>query len=264
MEGEIDAGGLADLEGQLVDPGALVGTDEESDEALRQRCRDALGALSPNGPKEAYAYVAKSATRPTDGSLIGVNRVSVSADTGTGVVTVYVADPDGPLALLDLGYVNDEIQLKVVPIGITANVLNAVPITQPITVTVWAHRANNVTQAGIMGDISNALVAHFQTIPIGGDQLVEGGTGYIVFSELVSIIDNSNSAIYRVALSVPAADVVLLVLGGSAALLSLAQARAVLRGQQPTPFELPSVERFAAANWEGQSSMAARFARRRR
>lgn len=43
-----------------------------------------------------------------------------------------------------------------------------------------------------------------------------------------------------------AADVVLLVLGGSAALLSLAQARAVLRGQQPTPFELPSVERFAA------------------
>jgi len=43
-----------------------------------------------------------------------------------------------------------------------------------------------------------------------------------------------------------AADVVLLVLGGSAALLSLAQARAVLRGQQPPPFELPSVERFAA------------------
>ena len=43
-----------------------------------------------------------------------------------------------------------------------------------------------------------------------------------------------------------AADVVLLVLGGSAALLSLAQARAVLRGQQSTPFELPSLERFAA------------------
>ena len=42
-----------------------------------------------------------------------------------------------------------------------------------------------------------------------------------------------------------AADVVLLVLGGSAALLSLAQARAVLRGQQPAPFELPSLERFA-------------------
>ena len=42
-----------------------------------------------------------------------------------------------------------------------------------------------------------------------------------------------------------AADVVLLVLGGSAALLSLAQARAVLRGQQPAPFDLPSLERFA-------------------
>lgn len=43
-----------------------------------------------------------------------------------------------------------------------------------------------------------------------------------------------------------AADVILLVLGGSAALLSLAQARAVLRGQQPAPFDLPSLERFAA------------------
>ena len=43
-----------------------------------------------------------------------------------------------------------------------------------------------------------------------------------------------------------AADVVLLVLGGAAALLSLAQARAVLRRQQTAPFELPSLDGFAA------------------
>lgn len=42
------------------------------------------------------------------------------------------------------------------------------------------------------------------------------------------------------------ADLVLLLLGGSAALLSLAQARAELRGQHPAPFELPSLEGFAA------------------
>jgi hypothetical protein len=42
-----------------------------------------------------------------------------------------------------------------------------------------------------------------------------------------------------------AADVVLLVLGGAAALLSLAQARAALRGQQPAPFDLPDLDRFA-------------------
>lgn len=42
------------------------------------------------------------------------------------------------------------------------------------------------------------------------------------------------------------ADLVLLVLGGSAALLSLAQARAVLRRQRTAPFELPSLDGFAA------------------
>lgn len=42
------------------------------------------------------------------------------------------------------------------------------------------------------------------------------------------------------------ADLVLLVLGGAAVLLSLAQARAVLRGQAAAPFELPSAEGFAA------------------
>jgi hypothetical protein len=43
-----------------------------------------------------------------------------------------------------------------------------------------------------------------------------------------------------------AADVVLLVLGGAAVVLSLAQARAVLRGRTRVPFELPSAEGFAA------------------
>jgi hypothetical protein len=42
------------------------------------------------------------------------------------------------------------------------------------------------------------------------------------------------------------ADLVLLVLGGAAALLSLAQARAVLRRSSAAPFELPSLEGLAA------------------
>ncbi len=43
------------------------------------------------------------------------------------------------------------------------------------------------------------------------------------------------------------ADLVLLVLGGASAVLSLAQARAVLRGQHPAPFELPSLEGFVSS-----------------
>jgi uncharacterized phage protein gp47/JayE len=46
---------------------ALAGLDEESDPALRQRCRDSLATLSVGGIKNAYEYYAKSTVRP-DGS----------------------------------------------------------------------------------------------------------------------------------------------------------------------------------------------------
>ncbi len=184
---------------------AIVGLDEETDAALRIRCHDALGALSPNGPKEAYAYIAKTATR-LDGSPIGVNRVSTSVDSGTGVVLVYVADPDGPIDPLDLAIIDNEIQTKVVPLGITAIVANATPINVPITATVWVRVRSNVTQLKVITDISNALVQYFILTPIGGEPLVDGGPGFLMFSDLLSVIDNSNSAIYKVLLSSPTAD----------------------------------------------------------
>src|SRR5690606_14818917 len=68
-------------------PVALIGRDEESDPALRQRCRDSLGALSPNGPQAAYEYWAKSALR-ADGQPVNVNRVWVSTASSIGHVTV--------------------------------------------------------------------------------------------------------------------------------------------------------------------------------
>ena len=45
----------------VANPSALVGADEETDALLRERCRLSLGALSPNGPRDAYAYFARSA-----------------------------------------------------------------------------------------------------------------------------------------------------------------------------------------------------------
>lgn len=192
-----------------TNPSALVGTDEEADSDLRQRCRDALGALSPNGPKEAYAYVAKSAVRPVDGSPIGVNRVSVSADNSTGVVQVYVTDPDGPLTGPDLALVDAEIQQKVVPLGITCFVSNATAYTQPVTASVWCRKSFNVTIPQIQTEIGNALINYFQNVAIGGDPLVDGGTGYLMYSDLISVIDNSNESIYRTVLALPPNDIAL-------------------------------------------------------
>ena len=47
----------------------VVGRDEELDPALRARCSEKLGSLSPFGPWDAYTYAARNATR-ADGTLV--------------------------------------------------------------------------------------------------------------------------------------------------------------------------------------------------
>jgi uncharacterized phage protein gp47/JayE len=43
---------------------AALGLDEESDDALRERCRAKLGTLSPNGPRDAYDFVVRDPRSP--------------------------------------------------------------------------------------------------------------------------------------------------------------------------------------------------------
>jgi uncharacterized phage protein gp47/JayE len=152
---------------------ALVGFDEEDDGTLRIRCKERLGALSPNGPPDAYAYIAKLAVR-SDGVPAGVNRVSLLND-GVGNVTVYVAKPNasvtgtiGNLAT-DLGAVSDAIQRQAVPQGITANVLSATKTFISMSYDVFLYDTVSATDAEITTAIEAAVTALLAATPIGGD-----------------------------------------------------------------------------------------------
>src|SRR5262245_1471264 len=96
---------------EVTNAAPLVGLDAESDAALRVRCRDSLGALSPNGPPAAYRYWAKTAKR-ADGSSVGVTRVRLMPPPGDGSMQMYVASATGPVSgnandpSTDLGAVN--------------------------------------------------------------------------------------------------------------------------------------------------------------
>lgn len=147
-------------------PAALLGTDAESDVALRSRCSDKLGSLSPNGPSDAYSSVAKAAKR-ADGSAIGINRVKTVA-TGSGGVTVYVTDADGTVAGGDLTTVDTEIQTKAVPLGITATVVAATTLSIPVTYEVWVRNNTGLDATSIRGVVSEMLQALFAGTPIGG------------------------------------------------------------------------------------------------
>lgn len=182
----------------------LVGNDAETDEALRERCRESLAKASPNGPSDAYNYFAKTATRSTDGSAIGVTRTNL--DQGNGTVTVYVADASGPIDSGDLADVDTAIQLNCVPTGFTAVTVNAAAVTVPVTATIYLTRTSTLTIAQVTELITEKLTDYFANAPIGGYQ---AGGGFIFTSAIIGQMFEASAEIVRVTLAAPAVDVAL-------------------------------------------------------
>lgn len=104
------------LIGVTVSPlaAAIVATAQETNAQLLTRCQNKLGSLSPNGPSQAYQFVASSL--PVIGSVLptgaqwtdpttsypyavtaAVTRASTVLNIGSGVIDVYVANGAGPV-----------------------------------------------------------------------------------------------------------------------------------------------------------------------
>lgn len=199
----------------VANASALVGADEETDALLRLRCRLSLGALSPNGPRDAYEYFARSA-KNTDGTSTGVTRCKVVPD-GYGNVTVYVAtasgevtgDPDDPDTAL--GAVNDAIQDSVVPDGVTAIIESATALAVPVTYELWLRDTTGLTEAQVTALVSAALTSTLSEAPIGGERIdLEDSAGYVFVDTLEAAIDDALpvGSILKRTLTLPAADVV--------------------------------------------------------
>lgn len=186
---------------------ALQALDDEEDPAYKVRGKEKLGALSPNGPWDAYSYVAKGAKRP-DGTLVGVTKVRTTHD-GNGNVTTYVAGAAGPLTPTDLGYVDDAIQVLAAPLAITATTDNATAVTVAITGEFWIYNTVGLTDAQILLLVGQRLQAFFASRPIGGDVISGGGGGKVYVSAIEAAIGGTRPEIFRVSLTVPAADVAL-------------------------------------------------------
>lgn len=193
---------------------ALVGTDVESNAALRIRCAEKTGTLSPNGPLDAYAYVARSAVRLADGTSVGVTRVRATAD-GAGNVAVVVAGTSGTLSgtagdpATDLGAVNAAIQTQVVPLAVTATVAAATAKTIAATYELWIRNTTGYTDADIEAFVVAALTTFMLEQPIGGF-IIASAPGYVYTSAMIAVIGSAvPGAEVRVLLTVPAADVVI-------------------------------------------------------
>lgn len=182
----------------VTNAAAIIGADEESDKDLRQRCRDALGALSPLGAAAAYSYFAKTAIRE-DGSSIGVNRTKVIRTNDTGTVHTYVLSPTGTLSSGDLALVDDFIKLKAAPLCITASALSPTPLSINIKYVVLVDGTVDSDLQKIQTEIETAIDDYMKEFPIGGYDVVIGPiTGTISWTFLVTPIGSANKAVKSV------------------------------------------------------------------
>lgn len=192
--------------------GTLTGTDAEEDAALRTRCQQMLGSLSPMGPWDAYTYAVRTATHP-DGTTIGVTRVRIVKD-GTGHVWVYCAsnngevsgDPEDPNT--DLGIANDAVQRRAAPLAVTAHVLSATSEIVDVTYEVWMYNTSALTVGEIEDTIETAIETFLAMQPIGGN-VVGSDPGKIFVSGIEHAIFDCLPEIFRVVVTLPAADLVL-------------------------------------------------------
>ena len=181
---------------------AVLGQDVEADPALRERARESLGALSPNGPKAAYSYVAKSAKR-ADGSSCGVTRVRIPTPPGDGSLIVYVASKTGAISgtigdlATDLGRINADIQAKVVPEGVgPVTVVSAVEHPISPLADVYYLSSSGLTDSDVQSLANDALKEYFPKVPIGG-YVIPPGTGEVPSSALVTAIEASSAHIIK-------------------------------------------------------------------
>lgn len=200
---------------ECTNEAAANGTDEETDELLRERCRLSRAALSNAGPVDAIAFVARSATR-TDGSAIGVTRVQVVEDSPSmGDVAVYLADADGTVDSGDVTTIDGLLRTLVVPTGVNYLGTNsATTVTVAITFTARYKSSVGFSQSELLTMVTAALTEMFATHPIGG-YIESGPNGVMYRNEIVATIagvrgeESTERPIKSVTVSLPAGDVTL-------------------------------------------------------
>lgn len=182
---------------------AVVGADEQDPATTRQQCLDKLGSLSPNGPKDAYSYVARNSALT---GTTGVSRVRVYSTDATGTVTIYLAGPSGAVTSDVVTAVETAIATYATPLCVTPTVLSASSVTVPVTYSLWLYKSVNKTSAEIDAAIQTALEDMFAQRPIGGDIIPPATTGALYASMIESTIRSAFPQAFRCTVSLPAGD----------------------------------------------------------
>lgn len=187
------------------------GKDDELDPPYVLRLKSSFGALSPNGPEDAYRFFALNALH-ADGTPVDVNRARISPYSPTGQVVVYVASTAGVVPgtvgnlATDLGLVADNIFRNAMAITDTPTISSAAGLNVDIQATVYMRTTNTLDAATVKAKVLARLLSYFTTVPIGGTDI--GGGGKLFLDAVIGEIYNAiPGQVAQVIITSPGSDV---------------------------------------------------------
>jgi hypothetical protein len=193
----------------VTNTSSMIGSDQETTMALVTRGRAKLSSLSPNGPKDAYDFVARTPYFP-DGTPCAptstpITRTRTVVNETTGEITVYCATAAGAPSGGDVAIVQTAIDSFAEPWGVTATAVAGNPHVIDITYQSWV-QGSNLTTGQIETAQANALASWFALVPFGG-YVIPPDTGDVYVEALEQVIAASVPGTVRVVVSIPAAKV---------------------------------------------------------
>jgi hypothetical protein len=185
--------GMATMGVVIIGSTSAAAQDEQSVPELRDQCGDTLGALSPNGPPDAYEYVCKN---PELTGNTEINRATAVGDHDSGEVVVYVASASGTVTAPSVAAAEAACLKWATPLTVLPFVESAVAVA----VNISAQISGPGIPAAFHAAINGALGKLFVGLPIGGT---------VYRSRIIAEIHNAVPQIASVNLVSPVADVVL-------------------------------------------------------
>jgi len=172
LESNASAGDIDSLDTSLLrvsvrNADAVIGLEQESDAELRSACRAKLASISGLGPRGAYQWAVRQATR-LDGSPTAINRVFVPEGSWNAIVDVYMAAASGAPIPGDMTAALASIEAVARPSGIKVNPSAATETPFDRLVTIWVQRTNGLNLDAIRSKSNQSIGTGLGTYPIGG------------------------------------------------------------------------------------------------
>ena len=168
--------------------------DDEREESIKEGCLSSLGPLSPDGPPDVYEHIARD---PKLTGVEDVTRAKSTANSESGLVTLYIAGPSGPALASSVNAVQAAVEKWATPLCIRPTTMNSVARQVNITLAV---RGTNFP-AGYREGLDAALRAYIATVNIGG---------LVAVSKLYATAETELPSMRSCTVSEPSADLQLL------------------------------------------------------